>query len=165
MKKPSGSSGTSRCQAVTAPVASDHGQLAKKYETGRAGCVRSTKCGDDAEVPAAAAAAGPEEVALWLASHVRCRPSAVTIPSETTLSAVVPNAREANPTPPPSASPAMPTVGQEPVGIARPRRASAAYDVDQPRARADRDRAVRVQRDAVIRFRSTTSPVVVEYPA
>jgi len=41
VKTPSGSPGTRRCQAVTASVVSDHGQLAKKYETGRAGCVRS----------------------------------------------------------------------------------------------------------------------------
>ena len=105
---------------------------------------------DDPEVAAAAAAAGPEEVAVLRSrSQVRWRPSAVTIPSETMLSLVVPNAREASPTPPPSASPPMPTVGaragRDRAAVARER----GLDVDQPRAGADRHGAVRVHRDAV----------------
>jgi len=46
-------------------------------------------------------------------------PSAVTIRTLRRLSQASPNAREAKPCPPPSASPAIPTVGHEPAGIVR----------------------------------------------
>ncbi len=60
------------------------------------------------------------------ALHVRTRPDASTSVRPTMLSDVVPCRRELKPTPPPSASPAMPTVGHEPPGIVRPLLASAA---------------------------------------
>ncbi len=41
------------------------------------------------------------------------------IPSETTLSLVVPNLRDASPTPPPWARPPIPTVAHDPLGTAR----------------------------------------------
>ena len=56
----------------------------------------------------------------WDASQSSRRPCASTMRTRATLSEVVPNCREANPTPPPRASPAIPTVGQEPAGIVMP---------------------------------------------
>jgi hypothetical protein len=50
--------------------------------------------------------------------QVRRRPSAVTSVSSWSASQVRPCLREMNPTPPPSVMPAMPTVGQDPEGIA-----------------------------------------------
>ena len=46
-------------------------------------------------------------------------PSAVTICTSSRLSQVRPEARAVTPMPPPSVSPAMPTVGQDPPGTAR----------------------------------------------
>ena len=58
---------------------------------------------------------------LWLlGEHRRKDPSAVTIASEAMLSQVIPYARPKMPIPPPSARPAMPTVGHEPPGSSTP---------------------------------------------
>ena len=53
------------------------------------------------------------------------------------LSHVSPNFRDAKPTPPPCASPAMQTVGHEPAGTVTSVARQPVVDVDQPRAGAD----------------------------
>ena len=99
---------------------------------------------DDPEVAAAAAAAGPEEVARGASCRRRgsC-PSAVTIWTETRLSEASPQAREASPKPPPSAWPPMPDA-----------RARAGRDREPVRAErvVDRCRAARPGRRSA-RFR------------
>ena len=60
-------------------------------------------------------------------SQSRIRPSAVTICTESRLSQVRPKARDTTPMPPPSVSPAIPTVGHEPPGTAALSAASLEY--------------------------------------
>jgi hypothetical protein len=58
---------------------------------------------------------------LWaLGEHWRRDPSAVTTVREAMLSHVIPYARPKTPIPPPSARPAIPTVGHEPPGSNTP---------------------------------------------
>ena len=52
---------------------------------------------------------------------VRVELSAVTMSTERMLSVVIPYLRAKTPMPPPSARPAMPTVGHDPPGSRRPR--------------------------------------------
>ena len=162
---PSGACGANACHARTTSRACDHGQSAKKYETLETGCVRRTRCVTTPKLPPPPPRQAQYRSGFSVAEQFRWRPSAVTIPSETTLSLVVPNAREARPTPPPSASPPIPTVAHDPAGIARPWRARVA-STSTSRAPApivavpDASRWI-----AASRFRSTTSPVPVEYPA
>jgi len=81
------------------------------------------------------------------------------------LSEVVPQARDANPTPPPSARPPTATVGHEPCGIATPRAASVV--ITSKRSAPAPTVAVRLRMSTEIPFsrrKSTTTPFVVEYP-
>ena len=87
----------------------------------------------------------------------------MTIPSEVTLSLVRPNFRELNPWPPPSASPAIPTDAQEPLGMARPAGASfASTSIRRAPAPIVTIADVELRLTELIRLRSTTSPVPVE---
>ena len=54
------------------------------------------------------------------ASQVTVCPEAVTSSAAMSWSEVSPNFRELRPTPPPNVSPATPTVGQDPAGMATP---------------------------------------------
>jgi hypothetical protein len=72
-------------------------------------------------VPAAPAAQRPEQVRLLLSAR-RADGSV-----EVTASQVSPMARVSTPTPPPSVSPATPTVAHDPPAIARPWSLRAAY--------------------------------------
>lgn len=95
--------------------------------------------------------------------HGRTVPSAVTIVSERRLSQVRPSLREAKPTPPPSARPAMPTVGHEPAGIVTPCCASLAY-TSSSRAPAPTLALPRARSKTTPSRRETsiTTPLVVE---
>lgn len=121
----SGACGAQRCQAATTEAARLHGNEAKKYDADPTRWVVSVKPVAMPKLPPPPPRHAQKRSGLRRASHSSTRPSAVTIVRATTLSQVVPSAREARPTPPPSARPPTPTVGQEPAGTVRPRRASA----------------------------------------
>ena len=95
------------------------------------------------------------------ASTWRICPSAVTMVADTRLSVVNPKRRPASPWPPPSVRPAMPTEGQEPDGVDRPRRVERALDVDELGAGADRGLARSTPGRRCIRDRSTTTPLAI----
>ena len=117
---------------------------------------------DDAEVAAAAAATGPEEVGVLGRAAGAVAAVGGDDPERDDVVGGRADFREARPTPPPSASPPIPTVAQEPPGIARPRLASAAsMSISRAPAPivATPDGLTLIERS---RARSTTSPLVVE---
>ena len=122
----SGACGANACHAATACAACAHGHSIEYVDTVETGCVANTKLVAMPKFPPPPPRLAQKRSACWAASHVSSSPSAVTIRSCRTLSAVVPNRRDAYPTPPPSASPATPTVGHEPAGTVTPCCASAA---------------------------------------
>ena len=86
----SGACGAQDCQALTTRRACDHGQLRKNSTRVRRLCVPNVNRGRDAEVAAAAAAAGPVQ-SLWLRElQVSVLPLAVTTSSDRRLSLVRP---------------------------------------------------------------------------
>src|SRR5262245_45832702 len=101
-----------------------HGHVSTKYDACVTGWTRKRKLVTTPKLPPPPPRQAQYRSAWRDRSHVRTRPSAVTIVSARTLSAVVPSLREAKPTPPPSASPPTPTVGHEPAGIVPPAFAS-----------------------------------------
>ena len=94
------------------------------------------------------------------ASTWRICPSAVTMVADTRLSVVSPKRRPASPWPPPSVRPAMPTEGQEPDGVDRPRRVSVRCTsmswAPGPTVALPFD-----TRTPLIRDRSTTTPLAI----
>ena len=122
---PSGPCGARRCHAATAAPACDQGKSQNPYAAELTGWVASSRAVTTPKLPPPPPRQAQRRSGFVTGSAVTTRPSAVTIRTERMLSQVAPNARAANPTPPPSARPEIPTVGHDPVGTARPLAASA----------------------------------------
>ncbi len=94
------------------------------------------------------------------ALQVRTVPSAVTICTASRASLVSPKARPSTPTPPPRARPAIPTVGHDPPGTARPCAASRLYRSIRCRPVPTRTVCPRPTWNEFIAVTSTMRPVV-----
>src|SRR6516164_5489474 len=116
----SGACGAQDCQAEITRAACDHGQDKKNRTICPAGRVVKVNEVTTPKLPPPPPRQAQNRSGLVLALHVLSWPSAVTICRDFTLSLVRPYARDTTPTPPPRVSPAMPTVGQDPPGTARP---------------------------------------------
>src|ERR1700690_125733 len=123
----SGACGAQDCQAAITRLASDHGQLRKNSMISGAEWVRNVNEVATPKLPPPPPRQAQKRSLSWLASQSRIWPSAVTTCTDSMLSQVSPYARETTPTPPPSARPAIPTLGHDPPGTVTPWAASLAY--------------------------------------
>src|ERR1700688_3945994 len=111
---PSGPCGASPCQAATASAACDQGKSQNPYAAEPTAWVAKVKAVTTPKLPPPPPRQAQYRSGLVAGSATTTLPSAVTIRGAGILSRVAPFSGAANPTPPPSASPATPTVGQEP---------------------------------------------------
>src|SRR5512146_2673213 len=124
-KSSSGACGAQACHAATTVAASLHGQVARYVTTFDAGRVENLKPVTIPNCPAPPPRHAQKRSGCCVLLARSAWPVAVTITSDTRLSHASPHALPEKPCPPPSVRPAIPTVGQEPAGIAAPWRLSA----------------------------------------
>src|SRR6185437_9078775 len=118
----SGACGAQDCQPATTRAACDQGQDREKSTGSGAGIVRNVNEVTTPKFPPPPPWQAQNRSLLCCGSAlaVSTAPFAVTICNDSRLSQVSPYARAVTPMPPPRARPAMPTVGQDPPGTARP---------------------------------------------
>ncbi|GAA3414807.1 hypothetical protein GCM10018952_36770 [Streptosporangium vulgare] len=133
----SGAEGPHACQARRTLTALDHGQCRKNTVTSRVGWVLNPKETATPRLPAPPPREAQYRSALWFASQVSSRPSAVTICTDSITSQVRPYFLETTPIPPPQREPAHPDRGAGPGGDADPARGEPVVDVDQLGPRPD----------------------------
>ena len=122
----SGAAASQDCQARITSGARDQVNWRNASASDEIGRVRSTSDVTTPKLPAPAPRSAQKSSGSRRSSQVSRRPSAVTMSALARLSHVRPQPRDSTPTPPPSVSPAMPTVGHDPAAIPTPAAASAA---------------------------------------
>lgn len=120
----SGATGAHDCQPWITRPARDQGQERKKSTSLLSWWVRNVNDVATPKFPPPPPRQAQYRSLCWEESQVTTDPSARTTCAAFRLSLVSPKARPTTPTPPPSVSPAMPTVAHEPPGTASPRAAS-----------------------------------------
>jgi hypothetical protein len=160
----SGAAGAQVCQAPITAAAWVCGQVRWKLVAAGSGSVRNTSEVTTPRLPPPAPRSAQNSSWSWWSSQSTTRPSASTTRAASRWSQVSPCVRPRIPSPPPSVSPAIPTVGPQPAGMVSSCAASASY-TSPSRAPApilawppstDTERMGRV---------STTIPSVEERPA
>src|SRR6185437_5316307 len=163
-----GRTGAQDCHESITCAAADHGHCRKNSTSSGAGWVRKVNSVTTPKLPPPPprqAQNKPASTPAEPAEQSCTAPSAVTICTPTMLSQLRPNSRDTTPTPPPSASPAIPTVGHDPPGTASPCAASWLYrsisSVPAP-TRTVPAPASTLTRDSLLT--SITSPVELDQP-
>src|SRR5919204_2927601 len=119
-KSPSGACGANACHAATTACASDQDHSSVKVETLPTAWVRKRRRVTIPKFPPPPPRRAQYRSSCWRELQTTARPFARTTVAATRLSDVSPNLRAAKPIPPPSASPATPTVGHVPAGTVSP---------------------------------------------